>query len=145
MWCLQNTVLQLFSAVFTLLFWYHIKKICVELEEYIIFTVITEIHISWTMMFRPDVHKKNEKIGNVAKMPDRLFGRIKSRNTFSKLSNINIVLAIYTYWTFRRVGIGTGRPAIFMNNGDTFSLIARKKLNNSAIFHLLRATIDHCL
>ena len=100
MWCLQNTFLQLFSAIFTLLFWYHIKKICVVLEEYMIFTIITEIRIIWTIVFRPDVHKKKKKIGNVAKTPDRLFGRIKSRNAFSKLSKINVVLAMCTPWTF---------------------------------------------
>ena len=93
---LQNTFLQLFSAIFTLLFWYHIKKICVVLEEYMIFTITTKIHISWTIMFWTDIHKKRGKIGNVAKIPDCLFGRIKSCNTFSKLSSINAVLAICT-------------------------------------------------
>ena len=29
-------------------------------------------------MFWPDIHKKKEKIGNVAKISDRLFGWIKS-------------------------------------------------------------------
>ena len=47
---------------------------------------------------------------------------------------------------YRRVGIGTGRPAIFMNDGATFSFIARKKLNNRAVFHLLRAIYNqHCI
>ena len=36
--------------------------------------------------------QKKGKIGNVAKISDRLFGRIKSCNIFSKLSNINRII-----------------------------------------------------